>query len=84
MQWDIRHGIDGVVTDDPKLFLEVRKNWHEGTREGLGWWIWLDVLRANLFVMIFAVFLRITHGSPKRPLVRAKAEGGGESSREGS
>ena len=76
MRWDIRHGIDGVVTDDPKLFLEVRRGWHEEMRDGLGMWNWLDILGANLFVLIFAVFLRVRHGNPKSPLVRAKAESG--------
>ncbi|KAF2452125.1 tubulin-domain-containing protein [Karstenula rhodostoma CBS 690.94] len=77
MRWDIRHGIDGVVTDDPKLFLEVRRGWHEGMKENFGLLMWLDVLRANLFVMIFAGFLRMKHGSPKKPLVRVKAGSGG-------
>jgi tubulin gamma len=76
MRWDIRHGIDGVVTDDPKLFLEVRRGWHEGMKESVGLLMWLDVLRANLFVMIFGGFLRMKHGSPKKPLVRAKVESG--------
>lgn len=25
MEWCVRNGLDGVVTDDPKLFLEVSK-----------------------------------------------------------
>ncbi|KAL1592851.1 gamma-tubulin [Paraconiothyrium brasiliense] len=78
MRWDIRHGIDGVVTDDPKLFLDVRNTWHEGMKENFGLLMWLDVLRANLFVMIFAVFLRLKHGSPKKPLVRQKVESVGQ------
>lgn len=76
MRWDIRHGLDGVVTDDPKLFVEVRKGWHEGMKNDIGLWMWLDVLRANLFVMIFSFFLRLRHGSPHKPLVRAKVESG--------
>lgn len=76
MRWDIRHGLDGVVTDDPKLFVEVRKGWHEGMKNDIGLWMWLDVLRANLFVMIFSLFLRLRHGSPHKPLVRAKVESG--------
>lgn len=30
MRWDIQQGLDGVITDDPELFLEVRRGWHEG------------------------------------------------------
>ncbi|KAL5406853.1 hypothetical protein PMIN03_007550 [Paraphaeosphaeria minitans] len=78
MRWDIGHGIDGVVTDDPKLFLEVRRGWHEGMKEDFGLLMWLDVLRANFFVMIFAGFFRMKHGSPKKPLVRANMESGGQ------
>ena len=78
MRWDIRHGLDGVITDDPKLFLEVREGWHEGVKEDLNMRMWLDVLRANFFVMIFAVFLRLRHGSPRKPLVRVKLENGGK------
>ena len=76
MRWDIRHGLDGVVTDDPKLFVEVRKGWHEGMKNDIGLWMWLDVLRANLLVMIFSFFLRLRHGSPHKPLVRVKVESG--------
>ena len=78
MRWGIRQGIDGVITDDPKLFLEVRRGWHEGVKDDVGMLVWLDVLRANFFVMIFALFLRIRHGSPKKPLVRAKMGSGGK------
>lgn len=27
MEWSIREGLDGVITDDPKLFLEVCDRW---------------------------------------------------------
>ncbi len=29
MEWSIRKGVDGVITDDPKLFLEVCQRWEE-------------------------------------------------------
>ncbi|KAI0134548.1 PLC-like phosphodiesterase [Xylariales sp. AK1849] len=29
MEWSIRKGLDGVITDDPKLFLEVCDRWSE-------------------------------------------------------
>ncbi|ETS82247.1 hypothetical protein PFICI_07249 [Pestalotiopsis fici W106-1] len=29
MEWDIRHELDGVVTDDPKLYLEVCDRWKD-------------------------------------------------------
>jgi len=29
MEWSIRAGVDGVITDDPKLFLEVCDRWED-------------------------------------------------------
>jgi hypothetical protein len=62
MRWGIRHGLDGVVTDDPKLFLEVRKGWHEGTRDGLRIKDVLDILRINFFAFIFEILFSIRFG----------------------
>jgi tubulin gamma len=74
MRWGIRHGLDGVITDDPKLFLEVRRGWHEGMREGWGLMMWLDVLRINLFALVFGLMFQMKFGSGiKRPFVRSKA-----------
>ncbi|EOA90461.1 uncharacterized protein SETTUDRAFT_45648 [Exserohilum turcica Et28A] len=58
MRWDIRQGLDGVVTDDPKLFLEVRNSWHEGTKDGVTVLAWLDVLRINLFCLIYTALFQ--------------------------
>lgn len=55
MRWDIRQGLDGVITDDPKLFLEVRDGWHEGTPDRLSLGAWLDVVRCNLFVLLYSL-----------------------------
>jgi hypothetical protein len=62
MRWDIRQGVDGVVTDNPELFLEVRREWQEGVRDGLGVWDWLDVLRINVFAFIFSGLFWIMYG----------------------
>ena len=29
MEWSIRRGVDGVITDDPKLFLDVCRRWDD-------------------------------------------------------
>jgi tubulin gamma len=83
MRWDIRRGLDGVITDDPKLFLEVRRGWHEGVKEGLGLVMWLDVLRINIFTLIFGILFRFRFGfGDTRPLVRSQVvlgEGGANS-----
>jgi tubulin gamma len=69
MRWDIRQGLDGVITDDPKLFLEVRRAWHESTKDGMRLMLWLDVLRINMFALVFSVLFRMKFGSARRPLV---------------
>jgi hypothetical protein len=62
MRWDIRQGLDGVVTDDPKLYLEVRKGWHEGTKDGLRMKDGLDIVRVNFFALIYTVLFWIYFG----------------------
>jgi hypothetical protein len=74
MRWDIRHGLDGVVTDDPKLFLEVRKSWHQGTKDDVTLFTWLDVLRVNFLCLIYTVLFQFMFGFQGRSLVKTKAE----------
>jgi tubulin gamma len=63
MRWSIKQGLDGVITDDPKLFLEVRRNWHEGMREGFNILMWLDVLRINFLALIFGWLFMMKFGA---------------------
>ena len=53
MNWAIKHGLDGVITDDPKLFLDVRDNWHEGTQTAFEARTLLDIAWINMFILIF-------------------------------
>ena len=73
MRWDIRQGLDGVITDDPKLFLEVRRGWHEGTKDGVSFMTWLDVLRINFFAMIYTFLFQVMFGFQGKSLVKVKA-----------
>lgn len=76
MRWDIRQGLDGVVTDDPKLFLEVRRAWHEGTKDGISIKTWLDVLRMNFFALIYTVLFRCMFAfRPEKSLVQIRSAG---------
>jgi len=80
MRWDIRQGLDGVITDDPKLFVEVRRGWHDGVKEGVGLIMWLDVLRINLFALVFGMLFRYRSGSSKT--IRSRVVlGGGDAKR---
>ncbi|KAI4934610.1 hypothetical protein J4E85_002468 [Alternaria conjuncta] len=74
MRWDIRQGLDGVVTDDPKLFLEIRRSWHEGTKDGVTLLMWLDVLRYNFFCMIYTFLFQCYFGFQGKSLVRIREE----------
>ncbi|CAO2651826.1 Nn.00g001090.m01.CDS01 [Neocucurbitaria sp. VM-36] len=74
MRWDIRQGLDGVITDDPKRFLEVRREWHEGTKDGISIMTWLDVLRINFFALIYTVLFRIIFGGESLVKVKPVAE----------
>ena len=63
MRWDIRQGLDAVITDDPKLFLQVRRGWHEGMKDGMSVRTWLEVVRINFFALIYTVLFRFMFGS---------------------
>ena len=73
MRWDIQQGLDGVITDNPELFLEVRRGWHEGTKHGLSIRDWLDVIRVNCFALIFSILFQLMFGFGKdKRLVKIK------------
>jgi hypothetical protein len=74
MRWDMRHGLDGVVTGDPKLFLEIRKSWHEGTKDSVTMTTWLDVLRYNFFCLIYAFLFQCWFGFQGKSLVKIREE----------
>lgn len=58
MRWSISKEVDGVITDDPKRFLEVCEEWEGGRREvKVGWRIWAQVAWIWVLVCVFgAVF----------------------------
>ena len=56
MKWSIRKGVDGVITDDPKKFLDVCDRWDEGDHKvNLSWHQIFDIIRINLYVAIFTI-----------------------------
>ncbi|KAF2628376.1 tubulin-domain-containing protein [Macroventuria anomochaeta] len=75
MRWDIQQGLDGVITDDPELFLEVRRGWHEGTKHGLRTRDWLDVMRVNFFALIYSILFQLMFGfgQDKREIITLQA-----------
>lgn len=81
MKWAIRKGVDGVISDDPKKFLQVCQDWTQGKREmRLTARQLLSVLWFNLMVFLFGLVFWWKHGRqsqiPARRSVRAKAPTG--------
>jgi len=70
MRWDIRQGLDGVITDDPRLFLEVRNSWHERTKDGLSVKDGLEVIRINFFAVIYSMLFWCMFGMGEGRLKR--------------
>ncbi|SMR45460.1 unnamed protein product [Zymoseptoria tritici ST99CH_3D1] len=63
MEWCVRRGVDGVITDDPGLFLEVCETFEWEKREawfagGGGVRGWLEVLRVWVMVTCLWVLFR--------------------------
>ncbi len=67
MEWSIRKGVDAVITDDPKLFLEVCQHWEdkpEGatttTSRKRTWWRFVYnygmVVAVQILVAFFSLF----------------------------
>jgi len=62
MRWSIRKGVDGVITDDPKKYLEVCESYDEGEKISHGWRAWRSVLWWNYRAALFGLPFRIKHG----------------------
>ncbi|KAL9015409.1 MAG: hypothetical protein Q9185_007189 [Variospora sp. 1 TL-2023] len=74
MRWSIKHEADGVITDDPKRFLEVCDEWEEG-RRGIHFdrSQWMAILYFNFMIVLFHMiffwkFGALPGGKPKRRL----------------
>ncbi|KAE8849451.1 hypothetical protein PTNB73_04799 [Pyrenophora teres f. teres] len=59
---------------DPKLFVQVRNSWHEGTKDGVPLMTWLDVLRMNFFCLIYTVLFQVMFGFQGKSLIKMKEE----------
>lgn len=59
MRWCIKHELDGVITDDPKRYLEVCDDWEQGKRQiNIGRKEFLLILWLHMMVIIFGVVFR--------------------------
>lgn len=63
MQWCIRRDFDGVITDDPKLFLDVRESWREGgSQERFSLLDYLNILRWAFFATYYLILSWYKYG----------------------
>ena len=63
MKWSIKQGLDGVITDDPKRFLEICDEWMQGKREiHITFKQVLSAAWVNLLVMIFGIIFWWKYG----------------------
>lgn len=75
MRWCISKGLDGVITDDPKKFLEVCEDWQRGKRDiHISWGQWMMILWINIMVLVFGGIFWWKHGGMGKQKMR-KANG---------
>ena len=64
MRWSISKELDGVITDDPKRFLEVCDEWEQGKREiNISWGQWMMIAWINFLVLVFGTIFWWKYGS---------------------
>jgi hypothetical protein len=70
MEWCIRKGVDGVITDDPRLFREVCERWERG-QERRGWRHWgREVVAWGVMALLTpAIWMQYRPGVMTRRLV---------------
>jgi phosphatidylglycerol phospholipase C len=62
MKWSIRKEVDGVITDDPKKYLEVCKSYDKNERIQHSWKSWKAILEMNGRALIFGFLFRFPRG----------------------
>ncbi|KAL1863804.1 hypothetical protein Plec18170_000644 [Paecilomyces lecythidis] len=62
MRWSIRQEVDGVITDDPKKYLEVCKSYNASEKIRHSWKSWYTVLWFHGLTWVFGLWFRIKHG----------------------
>lgn len=77
MKWSIYKGVDGVISDNPKKFLEVCKN-YQGEKIHFPFRSWMFLIFMNMLMPLVTVLVgyRIRSGTRRR-LARNIVEGSG-------
>lgn len=72
MKWCISKGVDGVITDDPKKYLEVLKD-YDGGKVKLSWRIVASIVWLNFLVVVFGpLFHRRARGFTEKEQERRR------------
>lgn len=62
MKWCIRQQVDGVITDDPKRFLEVCKSYKPEEKISHSWAMWKVVWQQHWRMLMKGFAFRYKHG----------------------
>ena len=62
MDWCIRRGLDGVITDDPQKFLDFCDKFDEDKKVAWPLAVVINFLRINIFATIFGILFWWRHG----------------------
>jgi hypothetical protein len=62
MKWSIRQEVDGVITDDPKKYLEVCKSYDKNEKIRHSWKSWKGIFEMNIRALIFGFAFRFPRG----------------------
>jgi phosphatidylglycerol phospholipase C len=61
MKWSIQKEVDGVITDDPKKYLKVCKE-YDGKKVSMPWTTWGGIIWINILVAFFGLLFRYRYG----------------------
>ena len=62
MKWSIRQEVDGVITDDPMLYLEVCKSYDKGEKLRHSRESWKAIFWMHMRALVFGLYFRYLHG----------------------
>ncbi|KAF2234993.1 PLC-like phosphodiesterase [Viridothelium virens] len=67
MDWCIRRGVDGIVTDDVAKYFEICDKFNEHTRYGWPMKMLLQFMYFNVWVWVFGIIFSRRYGGRSRP-----------------
>ncbi|KAF2669884.1 PLC-like phosphodiesterase [Microthyrium microscopicum] len=63
MEWCIKKQLDGVITDDPRLFLEVCKNWSPSSpKPSFSFKEWYSIMKFQVLTTVYGIYFRWKFG----------------------